>query len=112
MNEPVLAATTVHLREAMGMPNYATLPMDWSRRNGSLVADLPPSSVGQHLDFPNAFVVVHGAGLTQCLLLKLCFLNSPFLGCICSVLLVGYHHLDDMVSQFIQCLLLSLFWNA
>ncbi|KAG0631410.1 hypothetical protein M758_1G251000 [Ceratodon purpureus] len=61
VNEPVLAATTLHVREAMGMPHTCP-PLDWSRRNGSLVADLFPSSVGQHLDFPNAFIVVHGAG--------------------------------------------------
>jgi isopentenyl phosphate kinase len=58
VNAPVLAATTSHIREAMGMPN-ASLPMDWGKRNGSLLVDLP---FGQHLDFPNAFVVVHGAG--------------------------------------------------
>jgi isopentenyl phosphate kinase len=61
VNEPVLSATTLHLREAIGMP-YTSLPMDWSRRNGSLTADVFPNSIGQHLDFPNAFIVVHGAG--------------------------------------------------
>ena len=61
MNERVLAATTLHIREAMGMPQ-TSLPMDWSRRNGSLFADLFPNNTSQHLDFSNAFIVVHGAG--------------------------------------------------
>ncbi|KAG0580741.1 hypothetical protein KC19_4G195600 [Ceratodon purpureus] len=61
VNEPVLAATTLHLKEAMGMP-YTSLPMDWSRKDGSSVADLVPNCSGQNLDIPNAFVIVHGAG--------------------------------------------------
>lgn len=61
INEPVLAATTLHLKEAMGMP-FATVPMDWSRRDGFGVADLIPICSGQSLKFPNAFILVHGAG--------------------------------------------------
>ncbi|XP_024371909.1 isopentenyl phosphate kinase isoform X2 [Physcomitrium patens] len=61
IDDAVLASTTLHLREAMGLSD-ASLSLDWSRRNGVLITDLIPNSTGQHLDFPNAFVVVHGAG--------------------------------------------------
>lgn len=62
INEPVLTATTLHLKEAMGLP-YASVPMDWSRKDGvAAIADLVPNCSGQNLDFPNAFIIVHGAG--------------------------------------------------
>ncbi len=62
VNEPVLAATTLHLKEAMGLP-FATVSMDWSRKEeGGVIADLVPNCSGQNLEFPNAFIIVHGAG--------------------------------------------------
>uniref|UniRef100_A0A7I4FUT5 Isopentenyl phosphate kinase n=1 Tax=Physcomitrium patens TaxID=3218 RepID=A0A7I4FUT5_PHYPA len=61
VNDPVLSATTLHLREAMGL-SYTNVSMDWSRRNGSSIVDLVPNSTDQHLGFQNPFVVVHGAG--------------------------------------------------
>lgn len=58
----MLTATTLHLKEAMGLP-FASVPMDWSRKDGgAAIADLAPNCSGQNLDFPNAFIIVHGAG--------------------------------------------------
>lgn len=46
----------------MGLP-FASVPMDWSRKDGgAAIADLAPNCSGQNLDFPNAFIIVHGAG--------------------------------------------------
>jgi isopentenyl phosphate kinase len=62
LNEPVLAATTLHLRDAMGLP-FGSLSMDWSRKDESSSSVDPPANSGGHeLDFPHAFIVVHGAG--------------------------------------------------
>ena len=62
LNEPVLAATTLHLRDAMGLP-HGSLSMDWSRKDESSSSVDPPANSGGHeLDFTHAFIVVHGAG--------------------------------------------------
>ncbi len=65
INESILAITALQLREAMGMRS-PFVKMDWSRGNSSAedvnMQILSLAAVERHLDFPNAFVVVHGAG--------------------------------------------------
>jgi isopentenyl phosphate kinase len=65
INESILAITALQLREAMEMRS-PFVKMDWSRGNSSAedvnMQILSLAAVERHLDFPNAFVVVHGAG--------------------------------------------------
>ncbi|CAK9216981.1 unnamed protein product [Sphagnum troendelagicum] len=65
INESILAITALQLREAMEMRS-PFVKMDWSRGNTSAedvnMQILSLAAVERHLDFPNAFVVVHGAG--------------------------------------------------
>jgi isopentenyl phosphate kinase len=65
INESILAITAFQLREAMEMRS-PFVKMDWSRGNSSAedvnMQILSLAAVERHLDFPNAFVVVHGAG--------------------------------------------------
>jgi hypothetical protein len=75
INESILAITALQLREAMEMRS-PFVKMDWSRGNSSAedvnMQILSLAAFERHLDFPNAFVVVHGAGfMSVCFLLFL-----------------------------------------